>query len=202
MAHPHNRGSTQSGQPHLEMPDAEFFATQYRMVDHHVQDVQVPPTRLPYPIPVRQASMGDYSRKIHPLPPPPASEHDSDQDLPVIEPGTHLDDTPDYNTAVPDDLNFRTLNLITNTANNVVDTDEPNMNANVAGNNTSIPIGPIAESNFSDYGNDISRMPTDEYTSALGGLHNISAIQRKESKRERTKRFFKGLKRGLSGRRA
>ncbi|KAI8942334.1 hypothetical protein NX059_000413 [Plenodomus lindquistii] len=234
-AHPNN--SPQKHQ-HLNMPDAAAFTRQHRRPNNNnnnnndPQAAQVPPSRLPYPvydyagsshqhartyvsrIPVRQATTIDYTRKIHPLPLPPVSDHSSDQNLSSVEPGMRPCTCFDYNAQMHNGLVSRTsetaLNDVrrrpstttTNAANiGAASTSEVSQGANATQIYSPVTAAQNARSTSAEYNDSLDHMPEDEFSAVMGGLHSLSNIQHKESRRERTKRFFKGLKRGISGRR-
>jgi hypothetical protein len=153
---------------------------------------------------IRQATAEDFLRPQHPLPAPPIEEYDSDQDLPVIEPDSHeyfLSAPKGYHLVIPSptpDPNVPTRRSTTANA----------RSRRIFGlapapkRTQSILVGPSQapslanEQSASEQQDSLKRdntMGNDMYQPALGGLQSTSRIQRKDSKRDRVKRFMNGL---------
>ncbi|EFQ92487.1 hypothetical protein PTT_10379 [Pyrenophora teres f. teres 0-1] len=119
--------------------------------------------------------IGEDDRSRKPL--PPSKIYDSDQDLPVIDPGLYL---PEASDAHHDDA-------------------QPNASEH---SQTELALPPrlpsaASETLLSDHSSPAVRVPTmrsDMYQPTMGGLHRLSTVQRKGSKRDRIKRFMCGLK--------
>jgi hypothetical protein len=153
---------------------------------------------------IRQPTAEDFLRPQHPLPPPPIEEYESDQDLPIIEPDSHeyffsapkpsrggiqsytpYTDTPTRRSTTANVKSYRIFGLApAHTRSHSVLARPSHVlylaNAQCAPELQNTPVR-------------ANTMSSDMYQPALGGLQRISGIQRKVSKRERVKRFIKGM---------
>jgi hypothetical protein len=203
-------------QPTISMPDLNVFIrpiiarSNARQAARQPQGNTRPP---PYPLSgpvfgttsegsvhraysVRQPTAEDFLRPQHPLPAPPIEEYDSDQDLPIIEPDSHeyfFSPPNTHHTGVqPQTSNpdFPARHLITaNAKSHRVPGSKP------AHRRFQYALAGPSQSG-SEHQNTpvrVNTMNSDMYQPALGGLQKISGIQRKDSKRDRVKRFMKNI---------
>ena len=134
------------------------------------------------------------------LPLPLIETYDSDQDLPVIEPDSHVPNPHD------DDVQSNVSYAVIPNRRWLADSIESNRILGFApGPRRSqtelvvplhVPV-PAPSASMSEHNSlTVVRVPTirsDMYQPALGGLHRIPAVQRKDSKCDRVKRFMAGL---------
>lgn len=180
------------------MPDAITYTAPIiarRNTESTSQQRKAHPRLPPYPIQnedlvtcvgssVRQPTAEDFLRHDHQLLELLADEEDFDQRMPVIEPGTYMDDEelsiiePDSYDGEHDVYSERLIaprplpeqssfTLITSTHEKATATESENLPH--------------------------MRMATDIFSPVLGGLHNITALRRKVSKRDRGKGFLKRM---------
>jgi len=151
---------------------------------------------------IRQPTAEDFLRSDHPLPAPPAEEYDSDQDLPIIEPDsflpessnhTHLDDLSQQPVAAPKRHSTTAAAAKTTCISEEKSKHKrPQSGINIPPNASGLEH----ESVVSEHHSTPVRVPTissDMYQPALGGLQRVSGVQRRDSKRDRVKRFAKNL---------
>ena len=164
---------------------------------------------------IRQPVAEDYLRPQHPLPAPPVEEHDSDQELPVIEPDSYLD--PSLSTVQqshqPHDVGTVSLGrrdtIATTKPFNIVKPDPAHKRSKSA---LALPSHTARPSSLAESGRmkredtavHVPSMTNDFFSPVLGGLQRLpSAPPKKESKSERLKRFFsfrRGRKYGRASR--
>jgi hypothetical protein len=152
---------------------------------------------------IHQPTEEDFLRPHQPLPVPPA-EYDSDQDLSVIEPDSHeyflsmphadhaAVQTQAANRGIPtrrsttaNPKSHRLLGIAPAQKRSKADLVGPShapslTNEQPASMHQNTPVR-------------VGTMCSDMYQPALGGLQKITGIQRKDSKRDRFKRFVKGM---------
>jgi hypothetical protein len=155
---------------------------------------------------LRQPTAEDFLRPDHPLPAPPPKEYDSDQDLPVIEPDSYLEESsseehePQHanarsqqsNVAVPK-RHFTTANA---KAHSKVEIRPDFQRSQSEVITSSQPPTRTNEPAISEGHSTPVRVPSigvDMYQPALGGLQMVSSIQRSKSKRDRVRRFINVL---------
>jgi hypothetical protein len=176
--------------------------------------------------PIRQPVAEDFLQPHHPLPPPPVAEYDSEQDLPVIEPASYLNepsaiesdsDLGDVlvneepvmsNQASSTDLSRRRTIASTKPL-NIVKKPDPVHNKRsksalaMSSHASPSPVVTLRVDGYQDAPLRIRTIGSDMFSSALGGLHRLPDIAvRKESKRDRFKRFFSIRRRWDYGRAA
>jgi hypothetical protein len=161
---------------------------------------------------IRQPVAEDYLRPHRPLPPIPIEEHDSDQDLPIIEPESywndlHADDYPLSQPEHADEVNLGGRGTISATrCLNIVKAGPVHKSAINLPTRASheFHIGTLPEFGDPDAQDapvTVAAIGDDMFSPVLGGLHRIpSAPARKSSKMDRLKRFFSFKGRRQSGR--
>lgn len=151
----------------------------------------------------RQPTAEYVLRPQHPLRPPPVEEHNSDQNLPVVELDSYLqgdsvqlhDDHPinpqlaDRNTSVPRRPSPEPGRTST-CHDELVTTNECSQSESLPPSDASLQV---SQSPTVDQHARVQSIDSDMYQPALGGLHKISEIQRKDSKRNRFKRAMSRL---------
>ncbi|KAH6882186.1 hypothetical protein BKA58DRAFT_433959 [Alternaria rosae] len=152
---------------------------------------------------LRQPTAEDFLRSNHPLPAPPTEEYNSDQDLPVIEPDPylpeglkegHLGGLSQQSMAAPK-RHYTTAATAAKTSR--ISQEKPKHKR--ARSELIAPSHAPSlehEPSMSEHHSTSVRVPTissDMYQPALGGLQRVSGVQRRNSKRDRVKRFVKDL---------
>ncbi|KAF2032479.1 hypothetical protein EK21DRAFT_109858 [Setomelanomma holmii] len=156
---------------------------------------------------IRQPVAEDFPRPQHPLPAPPVDQHDSDQELEIIEPDSYLKYQPVIGAATttgtrPGETESRhalaTSNLLT--------VSKPDEGLNRSKSESNMPPNfsrPLLKQSteVSSTPPQVPTMGEDMFSVALGGLHRLpSAPARKPSKVSRLKRFFSSRKNRQYGR--
>lgn len=135
-----------------------------------------------------QSTAEDSIRPQHPLPSPPAEEYDSDQGLQAVEPGFYLSEVPGLHHNDTQSHSIEAHHI-------------PGLVPDYRRSQTELTVPAhvpalAPETSVSEYSSVAVRVPTirsDMYQPALGGLHRVSGVQRKDTRRDRVKRFVAGL---------
>ncbi|KAF2829487.1 hypothetical protein CC86DRAFT_190388 [Ophiobolus disseminans] len=143
---------------------------------------------------LRQPVAEDFLRLQHPLPPPPIEEHDSDQELPVIEPDSYFEDQPSsvqFHDVYATDLG-RSHTVATTKPLNIVKPDVAHRRSKSTLELALVVARPsfTARAEYDDSLAHISPMPIDCFTPVMGGLQRLPSAPLKMSKSQRLKRFF------------
>jgi hypothetical protein len=162
---------------------------------------------------IRQPVAEDFFRPQHPLPLTPVKEHDSDQDMEIIEPDSYIDQSPVLGERIPphpfqacfsdqdhpvsepasyfDEVPSQGEHSVTlQDTVSTTDNDRPRSAGNTLPQASEIVI-PRPVSEREDIPVRVPTMGSDMFSPALGGLHRLpSTPVRKPSKRERFKCFL------------
>ncbi|KAF1944318.1 hypothetical protein EJ02DRAFT_420399 [Clathrospora elynae] len=153
----------------------------------------------------RQATADDFLRPQHPLPAPPVEVYDSDQELPVIETDSYLHEDQLNEPGAYNAIEFNTSNaaalgrcqsVFNAESNHMLLLAPAHQHSETVTSGGLYVSSPLLEPMMSEPAGAVVRvqsMDSDMYQPALGGLHNISGIKRKDSKRDRVKRFCQDM---------
>jgi hypothetical protein len=205
-------------QSSLDMPNHNDYVEPIMARGRIEQGFQLPP---PYPLydqymnrhstsgthgnrsgSIRQPTAEDFLRPDYPLPAPPTEEYDSDQDLPVIEPDSFLPegfDTVHANAQSQYSLIATPKRHHTTAAIKTPHERETMLKYKRSQSELVPPSHASAlsiEPRVSEHHSTPVRVPNigvDMYQPALGGLQIVPGVQRRNSKRDRLKRFMNGL---------
>jgi hypothetical protein len=205
-------------QSSLDMPNHNDYVEPIMARGRIEQGFQLPP---PYPLhdqytnqrsmsgvdgtrsgSIRQPTADDFLRPDHPLPAPPTEEYDSDQDLPVIEPESYLPES--FHTAQANAQSQYAFPVTPKRHHTTATVNVPHEVETRPKHKRSqselIPPSYASALSFeprvSEHHSTPVRVPTigvDMYQPALGGLQIISGVHRRDSKRDRVKRFMSNL---------
>jgi hypothetical protein len=151
---------------------------------------------------IRQPTAEDFLRPDHPLPVPPPKVYDSDQNLPVIEPDSYLPegfDSTNFEPQSQQQVAAAPKRHHTTAAAKAPSKPTPRQDYKRSQSELIAPShGPTLahESAVPEHHSTPVRVPTinsDMYQPALGGLQRLPGVQRKDSKRNRVKRFMSSL---------
>jgi hypothetical protein len=151
---------------------------------------------------IRQPTAEDFLRPDHPLPVPPPKVYDSDQDLPVIEPDSYLPegfDSTNFEPQSQQQVAAAPKRHHTNAVAIAPSKPKPRQDYKRSHSELIVPSHEpalVQEPAVPEHYSAPVRVPTinsDMYQPALGGLQRLSGVQRKDSKRNRVKRFMSSL---------
>jgi hypothetical protein len=146
---------------------------------------------------IRQPVAEDYLQPRRPLPPLPIEEHDSDQDLPIIEPDSysHSVYADDHYLSQPkraDEVNLSRRDTIATTRSlSIVKTRLVHKRSKSAINLSTRTSQDFDTPESQGTPVPVAAMGDDMFSPVLGGLHQIPSVPaRRPSKMSRLKRFF------------
>ncbi|KAH7089279.1 hypothetical protein FB567DRAFT_440157 [Paraphoma chrysanthemicola] len=158
---------------------------------------------------LRQPAPEDFLRQLHPLPAPLVEDHDSDQEIEIIEPDSYLDHAAVVkakDTLGVEPNGSRRHSTIA--ASKPLSMSHPDAGPQRSRSELDRPSRMLHQDSEqdSDVGSTPQRVPTignDMFSPVLGGLHRLHSVPvRKESKMGRLKRFFSFRKKRQYGRRS